>query len=171
MIKAVHAGLKTQTRRVIKPQGKRKLEDCPFGGPGDFLFCREEIIAITRIGGRDKIVGFYSDKAPFVDDEGSYVEWPYSVTWLRPREMPLRFCRTALKITNVRVEKLHDISENDCKAEGVPGKWAFDEDVADDGLKYSENFQALWNAINGRRGHEWETNPYVWVIEFEKVSL
>lgn len=171
MIKAVRAGKKTQTRRVIKPQRYRDLSNCPFGEPGDYLFCREEIIAIQRPGGRDKIVGFYADDAPYTDDEGNYVEWPFGPTWLRPREMPLRFCRTALKITDVRVENLLQITENDCKAEGVPGVWSFDEDTADDGFHYKTNFMNLWNSINGRRGHEWDTDPYVWVIVFERVEL
>lgn len=171
MIKAVHAGSKTQTRRVIKPQRFNYFPKCPFGDVGDFLFCREEIIAIPRPNGRDKIVGFYSDKQPFYDDNGSYVEWPYSETWLRPRDMPLRFCRTALQILDVSVENVCDISENNCKAEGVPGEWAFDDNVADDGLQYKPNFINLWNAINGHRGFHWDTNPLVWVIKFQRVEL
>lgn len=171
MIKAVRAGNKTQTRRVIKPQTLTSLTRCPFGRKGDFLFCREEIIAITRPGGRDKIVGYYADDAPFLDDSGNYVEWPFGPSWLRPREMPLRFCRTALQIQDISVENICDISEDDCKAEGVPGAWSFDESVAEDGLHYKSNFRALWDSINGRRGHSWDINPLVWVIKFSKVEL
>jgi hypothetical protein len=171
MIKAVRAGNKTQTRRVIKPQTLTNIARCPFGRPGDFLFCREEIIAIQRPNGRDKIVGYYADGAPFTDERGEFVEWPYGPTWLRPREMPLRFCRTALKIESVSVENICEISEDDCKAEGVSGVWTFDEGVAQDGLHYKTNFQTLWNSINGHRGYSWESNPLVWVIKFARVEL
>lgn len=171
MIKVVRSGVKTQTRRVIKPQHQFNLTRCPFGAVDDYLFCREEIIAITRPGGRDKIVGFYSDNTPFTDNDGKFVEWQFSPTWLRPRDMPLRFCRTALKIHDIRVENLLQISENDCKAEGVVGVWSFNDELADDGLHYKTNFQKLWNAINGERGFSWESDPKVWVIEFEQVDL
>lgn len=171
MIKAVRADVKTQTRRVIKPQREYNLPACPFGQAGDYLFCREEVIAILRPNGRDKIVGYYADRVPYVDDSGQYVDWPFGPTWLRPREMPLRFCRTALKIRNIRVERLLQITENDCKAEGVPGVWSFDEPTADDGLHYKTNFMNLWNSINGHRGYHWDADPLVWVIEFERVEL
>lgn len=171
MIKAVRADVKTQTRRVMKPQREFNLPQCPFGEAGDYLFCREEIIAMTRPGGRDKIVGFYSDGRPFVDDRGDFVEWQFGPTWLRPREMPLRFCRTALKINRIRVERLLQITENDCKAEGVPGVWSFEDDLADDGLHYKTNFMKLWNSINGHRGYAWDENPLVWVIDFNRVEI
>lgn len=169
MVKAIRADKKTQTRRVVKGSAYAK---CPFGKPGDYLYVREEIIAIPRPGGRDKIVGYYADNAPFVDDEGNYVEWPFGPTWLRPREMPLRFARTFLKIEDIYHQEIWDMMEDDCKAEGVPGVWSFgDEEVAEDGMHYKGNFEALWNAINGHRGYDWDTNPVVWVITFSRIEI
>lgn len=169
MVKAIRADLKTQTRRVIK--GSR-YNNCPFGKPGDYLYVREEIIAIPRPGGRDKIVGYYADGTPFVDDAGNYVEWPFGPTWLRPREMPLRFARTFLRIEDIRAQDVWDMTEDECKAEGVPGKWTFgDEEVAEDGMHYKENFMALWNSINGHRGYGWDTNQTVWAITFSRIEL
>lgn len=168
MIKVVRSGVKTQTSRVITNQ----RGTCPFGEVGDFMFCREEIMSITRPNGRDQIVGYYSDGQPHVNDDGEFVEWPYSPTWLRPREMPLRFCRTVVQITNVEVDSLQNMSEDNCKAEGVMGQWTFgDEDTASDGLHYKSNFILLWNAINGRRGYSWDNNPLVWVIHFKRIYL
>lgn len=168
MVKAIRADKKTQTRRVIKPQ---TATVCPFGSVGDYLYVREEVIAITRPNGRDKIVGFYADNQPYVDANGNYEEWPFSPTWLRPREMPIRFCRTALLIERIEIQRLHDMTEDDAKAEGVPGVWSFEDDVAADNLHYKTNFMTLWNAINGRRGFEWETNPLVWAITFKRIEL
>lgn len=171
MVKAIRADMKTQTRRVVKPSG-RYLSPCPFGKPGDYLYVREEIIAIQRPGGRDKIVGYYADNEPFVDDNDNYVEWPFGPTWLRPREMPMRFARTFLEIIDVRKQELFDITEDECKAEGVPGTWSFgDEETAEDDLHYSTNFQTLWNSINGHRGYDWDTNPVCWAITFKRIEL
>lgn len=168
MVKAIRADMKTQTRRVIK-RGSFK---CPFGQPGDYLYVREEIIAIQRPGGRDKIVGYYADNAPFVDDDGNYVEWPFGPTWLRPREMPMRFARTFLLVEDIRRQELSDISEDESKAEGVPGEWTFgDELVAVDDLHYGSNFMKLWDSINGHRGYGWDTQPLVWAITFKRIEL
>ncbi|MNE40847.1 hypothetical protein D3C80_1348930 [compost metagenome] len=86
--------------------------------------------------------------------------------------MPLRFARTFLKIEDVFSQELSDIQEDECKAEGVPGEWSFgDEETAEDGMVYSRNFEKLWNAINGHRGYDWDTNPVVWAITFSRIEL
>lgn len=65
--------------------------------------------------------------------------------------MPRWASRITLEITDIRVERLQDITKEDSLAEGV-----FD------------SYSALWDSINGKK-HSWESNPWVWVIEFKKI--
>ena len=83
--------------------------------------------------------------------------------WTRPKPsifMPRWASRILLEITNVRVERLQDISEEDAMAEGI-GYWGCDT---------VEVFQDLWDFINAKRGYPWENNDWVWVIEFKRIE-
>ena len=100
-------------------------------------------------------------------DEGvrlliEYHEW-LDKWWHRNRpsiHMPRWACRLFLEVKAVRVERLQDISEDDAKAEGC----------IDMGDSAGDEFAALWESINGKRGYGWTMNPYVWCIEFEKID-
>jgi hypothetical protein len=73
--------------------------------------------------------------------------------------MPKAACRLFLKITNVRIERLQDISNADIRAEGA----------AEYGCtSHMLNWAELWISINGRES--WNQNPWLWVIEFEKTQ-
>ena len=107
--------------------------------------------------------------------------------WKPSLFMPRDACRLFLKIKNIRVERLQDISEDDACDEGIeildspncdagdynsyPRNYMISEKDADgfpyfkDG-EYIKSFQSLWESINGEKS--WEDNPFVWVIEFEK---
>ncbi len=78
--------------------------------------------------------------------------------------MPRAACRVFLDVVSVRVERLRSISEADAKAEGVDpcGLACSDE-------PYRDGFCILWDRINGERA-AWDTNPWVWVVEFRKVE-
>jgi len=81
--------------------------------------------------------------------------------------------RIFLKITNVRVEKLQDISQENAKAEGVSPMKVFTH--PDRGKKsldlvdYKDNFKVIWNST-APKGYKWEDNPYVFVYEFKIVN-
>lgn len=94
--------------------------------------------------------------------------------------MPKWACRIFLEVTNVRVERLQDISEDDCIAEGVR-YWADedDTDLLDAIFKNYEtgernlvsgysSFRTLWISINGE--DSWDNNPWVWVYDFKKTE-
>jgi len=71
---------------------------------------------------------------------------------------------TCLEVTSVRVERLQDISEKDCWAEGCEGT---DDDVTGGRSGYRQ-YLALWESINGPGS--WDANPWVWVIEFQRID-
>jgi len=80
--------------------------------------------------------------------------------------------RTFLKITDVRVERLQDISWEDAKAEG--GRQVFDNEdrCPECGMpasEYETGFIEIWNKT-APKGYKWEDNPYVFVYEFERVE-
>ena len=77
--------------------------------------------------------------------------------------------RINLGIVHIRAERLQDITGNDVVAEGVSFPDA-DGIYGDDEMARWEPFQDLWDSINAERGYSWSSNPWVWVIEFQKVK-
>lgn len=76
--------------------------------------------------------------------------------------MPRWASRTTLEITDIRVERLQEMTLSDCEAEGV-----FNEG---DHQCLLNQFEHGWNALNARRGYSWDSNPWVWVLSFRKVE-
>ncbi|WP_228530498.1 MULTISPECIES: hypothetical protein [Myxococcaceae] len=74
--------------------------------------------------------------------------------WKSPLFLPRRASRLLLHVEAVRIEPLQDVSEADARDEGVADRDAY---------------RALWDSINGERGHVWATNPWVWVVTFDRV--
>jgi hypothetical protein len=196
MVRAILDGRKTQTRRVVKPQPDFPLlcrildgtwgecfsgEDwfCPYGQPGDFMWVREKWNVIEC----------------FEDGEGGY---PFSSIpktrpahscclyaadriddgpWRPSIHMPRWASRILLRIKSVRVERLQEITEEGAIAEGVErdsdtGLWKNHDSktslgwiAVDDPLM---SFRTLWYSVNGIES--WDANPYVWVVEFERVA-
>ena len=79
--------------------------------------------------------------------------------------MPRCTSRIELMIKNVRVERLHDISDEDAKAEGV---WSGLESEPMNQGEYKKAFEMLWSFING--DDSWGSNPWVWVVDFERIK-
>jgi len=75
--------------------------------------------------------------------------------------MPRWASRITLEVTGVRVEKLQEITESDAKAEGV-------DPVVAKLPTHRDAYRCLWGEING--AGSWDENPWVWVIEFKRVS-
>lgn len=221
MVRAILAGTKSQTRRVVKPQppddkprvawyepgvmGWAPTESpslhwhrvrCPYGQPGDRLWVRETFYAFGRW-----VTQFNAKKGRdewhFVDmtlESGKAYIYPASdsqpqpmggkrhkggVTptwWKRPAiHMPRWASRITLEVTGVRVERLQDISEADAMAEGCTQNhngyfWGGPHAVS--GLKQmataTSAYRDLWEQINGPGS--WDTNPWVWCVEFKRVE-
>ena len=189
MVRAILEGRKTQTRRVIKPvqpradgrwpAGRDPLPDCPHGVPGDRLWVRETWEPYP--GGK---VVFRADMM-FGVKTAPLIRWRPSIF------MPRAACRLMLEVTDVRVQRVQDISEADAKAEGLKGitkdghtvKYGIpDRDgfpgTDDDGWEWQNwntdprlAFRRLWDSINKPRGFGWDENPWVWCISFKPAEV
>jgi hypothetical protein len=135
---------------------------CPYGTVGDRLWARESFrVSAERHPPDDHVWCTYIADGTRFEVDGSEIDMGRlklgrSVPSIH---MPRWASRITLEITGVRVERLHDITPNECRAEG--SYWATDPD--DEG-----GFVNLWNGINGKRGYGWDVNPWVWVIGFER---
>jgi hypothetical protein len=185
MVKAILEGRKTQTRRVIKPQTvthngpngqttesiddyfmTRNLKDaellclaCAPYRPGGILWVRETW--------RMCLDGIFCHKADGDCDTCSTTgENTFNVKWKPSIHMPREACRLFLKITDIKVERLQEITEEDALKEGCMPI------ILDDAIFFSAKgkFHALWDSIYAKRGYGWEVNPWVWVITFENVE-
>jgi len=140
-----------------QPDFEQPFPECPYGQVGDVLYVRETWKQANTYYGA--IADYkYIYKAGYEKEKGIQEEerWHPSV------HMPREAARLFLKVTDVRVERLQEITYNDCLREGM---WNYGTDV--DTLAA---FQELWQNLNAKKGYGWETNCWVWVVEFEKIT-
>lgn len=188
MVRAILEGRKTQTRRVVKlpvydPDYKCELAGCelnsesehfdricPYGTPGDRLWVRE---TFTIDGG---MVFYRADGEKAKDDNSP---------WTPSIHMPRWASRITLEVKSVRVERVQDITERESQLEGfVPDRCANCGYTYADCLEHGDHrlcsydaplparntFSKLWDSINTQRGYSWESNPWVWAVEFEVIE-
>lgn len=185
MVRAVLDGRKTQTRRVVKSQpenntdcpyhvgvgAERKARICPYGKPGDRLWVRETWAAHWMfddvpprsipafIDGTRPECLYYRADDPLPDQpphEGRIGKWRPSI------HMPRWASRILLEVTNVRVERVQEISDADIVAEGVTPVTTSPAIT-----HYRPEFWSLWNSVYG--SDAWDRNDWVWVVEFRRV--
>jgi hypothetical protein len=205
MVRALLAGTKTQTRRVVKCNSQiaavgtaadwsrhkahPAMQDprivligedgmpfsipCPYGQPGDRLWVREAHALQNRY---KNVWCTYA-----ADGEHKIVPAPALVNVARPGlhpsiHMPRWASRILLEVTEVRIERLQEISEDDAIAEGVERAGerfkgylplVHDGKVHDLALAKS-SYSQLWEFINGPGS--WQANPWVWVVEFKRLD-
>ena len=214
MVQAILEGRKSQTRRVAKlPNGNypeawfvgdvidgmaqftndqtgREVDIlCPYGQTGDRLYVRET----WRPKGHNFPTGFPYEYKATAEQDGVPVDEP----WKSSMFMPKKAARIWLKITDIRVGRVQDITEDDVKAEGVrvpvsesnsvlwcltdkyPPHDYMPEGILREGNKskvtskmiFKAHFASLWDSINQKRGYGWESNPWVWIVEFKTISI
>lgn len=149
MVRAILAGRKTQTRRVVRFLPPRP---CPYGVPGDRLWVRETWCADGLDDGSAPLYHFRAD-----GDHDPEATWRPSIF------MPRTACRIVLDVTGVRIERVQDISEADAKAEGPE---LLPDPMQDTPRRWRDSYRTLWDSINGKRA-PWDSNPWVWVVEFK----
>ena len=208
MVKAILEGRKTVTRRIVKFQdGKNPNwtgyikdgltlyngtnEPCNKKPPfkkGDYLYVRETwckgaIDCGEEADGRDVL---YVSQCEGEDDyilkahalhENIGIE---DVVWRPSIHMPKEAARIFLKVTDVRVERLQDMEEEDAIKEGIhpkmcPNCTGIDCDLCSESeYTVMDEFMYLWNSTIKKADldkYGWEANPWVWVIEFERVEV
>jgi hypothetical protein len=150
---------------------------CPYGKPGDRLWVREAWADLTESHGRqyercNAATGLYErGTEPFVwyradgeqPDNGNGAE-KYA-PWRPCISMPRWAGRITLEIVRVRVERLQDISPDDCIAEGA---WSIASRELGRGEEAFAAYRKLWESINGPGS--WDKNDWVWVIELKLVT-
>ena len=213
MVRAILDGRKSCTRRIIKPQ----WEECPHCKyvhneyiydklaenvycarcgyplkpkrrspyqPGDLLYVRETFIQAAA-----HIFWYKADDNSWISE---------GLRWKPSIHMPKEAARIWLKVTDVRVERLQDITEDGAEAEGMPDSLDYPVNKSycplckGDGIigtvdvhslghmdvdcpycdSYRKRFENLWSSINQKSldSYGWNANPYVWVIEFERCE-
>lgn len=187
MVRAILEGRKTQTRRIAKEFDGKDVDaiirrfpnqqGCPYGQPGDRLWVRETVW-IPRPRTRHDMLEV-ADTWPkciySADTDAIEIEWMKEHRWKqRPSiHMPRWASRITLEVTRVRVERLKDISAEDAIAEGVNPSYRH---IAPDCIAAAElqckaardAFRDLWESING--AGSWSANPWVWVVEFKRIT-
>lgn len=199
MVQSILGGLKTCTRRLVKflpgenPQWIGYIKDglmlyngtnepcCrkPSYKIGDVLYVREtwtDHYVPNEIG---KPELQYCYKADGTDIKGECLPGENN-RWYPSIHMPKEAARIFLKVTNVRVERLQEITDDGCIAEGVyPSPCrkcnaTFGCDTcSDEGYHETDGFSELWNSTIKKSDldrYGWDANPYVWVIEFERCE-
>lgn len=233
MVRAILAGTKTQTRRVVKtfdhgrplvnlvgatavfgcsPGIPPEEVRCPYGVPGDRLWVRETWYCDHAFERDYELTANSGRVGPRVDPDKAAceAEWRKQLyyradgeageqfeqlegngrIWKPAIHLPRWASRITLEVTEVRVQRLQEISEEDAKAEGVapigdvgcpcegddddPGPhlpacaWSH-IDIDPEAEPYRAAFAVLWDAINGDRA-SWASNPWVWAISFRRVG-
>jgi hypothetical protein len=141
----------------------------PYGVVGDRLWVRETWSQPTTLDPGPAF--FRADYPACVPHNFENVPSADAIRWKPSIHMPRAISRITLEITGIRVERLNSISEDDAKAEGCAPAWL---DVDGDLVNamtpptYKQGFARLWRDING--ADSWETNPWVWVVEFRRLS-
>ncbi|RBB97492.1 hypothetical protein C3E97_027630 [Pseudomonas sp. MWU12-2115] len=191
MVRAILEGRKTVTRRAMKVQpvltgklwqvygagwsagvtsvpvisGHSLSTKCPYGKPGDRLYVRETFNR-TNPGGAEGVYYYRADgEFPNSIGGGKFTD---AESWKPSIHMPRAASRILLEITDVRVERLQDISRSDIRAEGLqcPPELASD-DVSPN---YRDWYPAAWKKLWNSTGGDWDANPWVWVVEFKRVQ-
>lgn len=200
MVRAILEGRKTQTRRIVTPPTgyrwlvvdvgtmvndgghKKHITDLPrrHGVAGDRLWVRETCRAEELDSGLDG-VRYPTDDAfrPIEDSLDAATRW-IGLNAYRGQKgatvpaihMPRWASRITLEITGVRVERLQSISESDARAEGVTIEEHHMRGYCAGAYRPPSirAFHDLWDSLNAARGHGWDVNPWVWVVEFKRID-
>ena len=196
MVRAILEGKKTVTRRLVKGLKTDKpvveaadgtplrtgacwdvggpVIHCPYGKPGERLWVRETWAqpanldpgpTVYRATYPDCLKGQGWENLPPADS----IRWKPSIHMFR------RNSRIPLEITEVRVERLQEIDDNQAQAEGIGDhEFGCNRPCEPDGypscscgnLSYVDSFQRLWSSVGG----DWGANPWVWVVEFKQMK-
>jgi hypothetical protein len=206
MVRAILDGRKTCTRRLVKPQPKSKL--CyTFAGSDSNTWGYPNRTAHEIWGEEFKLPNDITEEElskrwnpPYHTDDILYVretwkkapngyyyyeDWQRNdiadvTKWHPSIRMPKEAARIWLKVTDVRVERLQEITDNECIKEGIyPSNCRDCNDIfgcdvcPDEGYDEVDKFVEVWNSTikkSDLNRYGWDANPWVWVIKFERCE-
>ena len=200
MVQAILDGRKTMTRRVMKDCTQFDIEESQLLENTGYNLTHNYKMSIESVGifsTKEKLLNWFVAKySKYQVGDVLWVRETFGITkdgetlcykadftetdvrvtntiikWKPSIFMPKEACRIFLRVTNVRVERLQDISEDDAQKEGVDPLFDFTDVCPETGNPCSDfktPFQELWNSINGKGA--WEANPYVFVYEFKRIE-
>lgn len=189
---------------------------CHYGKSGDRLWVRETFRVEGWRNEGTLLIGFKDGRTRTCDNVGEWDRYAIQATdqcaaaqcpqdgegyyqWRRKEDCPVKWkpsiymprwaSRLTLELTAVRVERVQDISGEDCLSEGVripvstDGKLLVrlsgDFKPADYIKKHPRDwtptealraeYASLWDLLNAKRGYGWDKNPFVWVLEFKRL--
>lgn len=189
MVRAILAGQKTCTRRVVKlprwAEPGSEIEEgtfgpvttarvsgclaeiaCPYGKPGDTLWVRETWLPHEFDDTAD-LATYRADCNDGPVPAAVRAEREGRTRWHSARYMPRVASRITLRVTAVEVQRLHDITADDAVREGISDSTKAMFGRTNDAARIDE-FRRLWCGING--AESWEDNPLVWVVRFERKA-
>jgi len=168
--------------RFGKRDGSQELTvKCPYGGYGDRLWVRETWWTPPHNWNRNWREKYLPFELPEPEKNPALVSYKANLEphqadrqiWCPSLFMPRWASRILLEITELRAERLQEVSYNDCYAEGIdkslPDKRKLN-DIVTQQVTPKTYFKELWDSLNAKRGYGWETNPWVWVISFRALQ-
>ena len=186
MVEAIQDGRKTVTRRIVKNVPNNVYAGRCVLGAGLFDEATHmrvvkptieigDILYVRETWGYNRDMWLY--KANYPEHE-----WPLFI-WHPSIHMPKKIARIFLRVKDVRAERLQDITEVEALAEGI---WKVEGWPDTSRFTYTQKhivgrvwstardcFMSLWNSTIKKEYLDttgWKANPWVWVIEFEKIS-
>jgi len=160
---------------------------CPYGKPGDRLWVRENWAShfnqrfhaehglsapdfLIDPATNEPLIVYAADRQfPMLINDEFMAEHGH-IAWKPSIHMRRTASRITLEITNVRVERLQEIHRHDVQAEGLQCRHCKGYSDNRTGCTCVENFGKGWDALNAKRGYSWESNPWVWVVSFNRLT-
>jgi len=176
-----HRGCKHAGIYLLPEYAKEAAALCPYGKPGDRIYVRETwqgpLMSAKEwedhyFSNADELTSKFKTPAycKYAADGGPPPEFmtmddDIVARWKLSIHMPKWAARIWLEIIGVRVERLQQITEADCIAEGAAGGHG-----SIPSYSYSatplEHFRHIWESTGG----DWTANPWVWVIDFKRIT-
>lgn len=189
MVRAILDDRKTVTRRVIKPQPEKDadlitdnlLPETKEAGAGAVYLFSDATVTSPRY----EVGDYLYVRETWNEWTGGYLykAWPEGIHqpgkspemgWRPSIHMPKEAARVFLKVTDIRAERLQELSVNELREEGIDCSGFLGEHPTMTAKELFSKFEELWDSTISQKDldkYSWHVNPWVWVIEFERVEV